>query len=485
MLSQSSANQNARWFKLAVSGLLAFQGAIATIAITEFVATTPGTNLLRVATAQDEGRTAESIYRQAAPAVVYIETDQGTGSGVIIESSGLIATNAHVLEGARRIRVELRDGRKFEAKPVSMGRENCLDLALLQIKATNLPKLKFAPPGSVQPGQQVFAIGYPRGIKPSSITQGIVSNVHQQYGLVQTDTTLIPGNSGGALLNSRGELVAINTKKGMGADTGMNLAVSADKVKSLIQAYMQGVSPTIGRYVIPGTPPVGQPVAQSLSISGNIVSGKLQAGSGLVCADESQANLYTFQGQAYDPVMLEMSSPEVGSTMLLLGPDGEVIAEGSVNNPNQVARIIEELPVTGTYTLIANSTKAIASAQYRLQATTPLLVKRDRLDRSTEACMEDGSPCRSYVFSGRANQDVVIALHQFEFDPFLVVMDMKGNVIVQGKASRQGTVKVSLPQNGSYKLVVSTVNPKDRGQFIVSVHAMPKSPQSSQVSRNQ
>ena len=343
------------------SGLLVVQAAIGTAAISEFVATLPGVSPSHAAHAQDGGGSADAIYRKAAPAVAYIRAElsdgYSTGSGVLIDANGLIITNAHVIAGSKKITVELHDGRKFEAKVVSQGHKNCLDLALLKIEGSNLPKVNFSKVDSLQKGERVFAIGYPQGIQPSAITQGIVSNVYLEPGMIQTDTTLIPGNSGGALLNDRGELVGINTLKGMDTQAGMNFAITSDKVQDLLLALKQGASPAIGQYLIPPRLSTNVALMQPLQLGSDPVSDRLRSGSIQACGDGSRVNLYTFQGNAYQPVMLSMSSTEIGSYLVLLGPNGERVATSNVRDRNQLARILQTLPATGTYTLLANAAK--------------------------------------------------------------------------------------------------------------------------------
>ncbi|GAB1543789.1 hypothetical protein NUACC21_64650 [Scytonema sp. NUACC21] len=451
--------------------LLVIPGAIATTIISEFAFTS---NYLgdNAAYAQKADGSAQEVYEKASSAIVYVETDKGTGSGVIVDSSGLTVTNAHLVAGVKSITVELQNGKKYQADVVFQGSSECLDLALLQIRGQNrLPKLNFASLSAVRKGQQVFAIGYPRGIKPSSITQGIVSNIYTELGFIQTDANLNPGNSGGALLNSQGELLGINTKK-IDADTnGMNLAISSEKVQTFILAYKQGLSPSIGQLLIPVAQQNNSLLAQKLAFNGVENKDKIQVGGNLVCADRSRANIYTFEGKADEPIMIEMFSQEIGSYLALLAPNGEMIANGGSEGRNKIARISTNLPQTGTYTLIANSLNPQEIGTYYLRATNPLLVQQDKLDRNTPACLKDGSPCRTYMFSGKENQNITIQLERFEFDPYLFIVDSDGNIINEGKVERQASVSMKLPRNDNYKLVVSTANSQDRGQFFLLVYS--------------
>lgn len=156
---------------------------------------------------------------------------QSLGSGVIVSKDGLILTNNHVVNGATQIQVTLSDGRSMEAKLV--GTDPGVDLALLQIKANDLPAITWADSSKAEVGEWVLAIGAPFGLK-SSVTVGIVSakgrsdvgiNLFEDF--IQTDAAINPGNSGGALVNSQGELVGINTAifSQSGGSVGIGFAI--------------------------------------------------------------------------------------------------------------------------------------------------------------------------------------------------------------------------------------------------------------------
>ncbi len=476
-------SQSSKLVRLALTGLIATQAAIATTVISEFALTTPGIDSTHAALAKNDQLSAQDVYRKASPAVVYVEAEgdneRFSGSGVIIDANGLIVTNAHVVEGARQVTVELADGRKFSAKVVSEGDPDCLDLALLKIQATKLPTVSFAAANSVRKGQDAFAIGYPKGVKPSSITRGGISNVFSDRGEIQTDTTLNHGNSGGALLNDRGELVGINTRGETDA-AQMNTAIAADRVQALLQALKQGISPVIGQYLIPGNASADTPVAKPLSLI-KPQQGQLKRSNSHMCVDGRRTDLYTFEGDVDQPIMLKMVSAEMGSFLAVIAPDGQLVAQtgGDRNRPVGIA---VNLPQRGTYTIIATSTRPEQAGQYQLQASTPLLIEESRLTLS-DARRLNGSAYRNYVFSGKAGQTIEIMLHEFEFDPFLAVVDPNGKVVAQGTAQRQDIVTVKLPQDGQYTLVVSTVKPGDRGKFFLSVHPSTET-QPSQVSQN-
>ncbi|MDR1515004.1 MAG: Do family serine endopeptidase [Synergistaceae bacterium] len=159
---------------------------------------------------------------------------RGKGSGFIVDKKGYILTNNHVAEGADKITVTLLDGRHFEAKLV--GRDPTFDLAVIQIKAENLPTLPLGDSDTAEIGEWVVAIGNPLGFE-NTVTAGVISgknrtlqasNINFQ-GFMQTDASINPGNSGGPLINLRGEVVAINTAivpyaQGIGFAVPINMA---------------------------------------------------------------------------------------------------------------------------------------------------------------------------------------------------------------------------------------------------------------------
>ena len=165
------------------------------------------------------------------------------GSGVIISEDGYIVTNNHVIDGATKLRVKLNDGRIFDGKLI--GKDSATDLALLKIEAKDLPTLAFGSSDALRLGEWVLAIGSPFDLQ-STITAGIVSAKARQLGaipndfriesFIQTDAAVNPGNSGGALVNTRGELVGINTliKSQTGSYVGYSFAVPESIVRKVV-----------------------------------------------------------------------------------------------------------------------------------------------------------------------------------------------------------------------------------------------------------
>ena len=213
----------------------------------------------------------EVLAQRAAPAVVQIITsgygpvrgiDPSTatrskqrsgGSGVILDPNGYIITNAHVVEGARRVQVLLASRRSTESEPQSIlrpraklrdarivGLDDETDLAVLRIDEVDLPYLELGDSDTVRQGQLVFAFGSPLGLD-NSVTMGVVSSAARQLQpdhpmiYIQTDTAINPGNSGGPLLNAEGEVIGINTLifTQSGGNEGVGFAAPSNIVRTV------------------------------------------------------------------------------------------------------------------------------------------------------------------------------------------------------------------------------------------------------------
>jgi len=192
------------------------------------------------------------------------------GSGVIINSSGLIVTNRHVIKGADEIKVVLNDRREFDAKIVITDEKT--DLAFLRIKPekNNLPTLKLADSDKLAVGDLVLAIGNPFGVG-QTVTSGIVSGLARTRitgtglaSFIQTDAAINPGNSGGALIGMDGKLVGINTAiySKSGGSQGIGFAIPSNMVRAVIA----GISKN-GKLVRPWLGVQGQTVTQDIASS--------------------------------------------------------------------------------------------------------------------------------------------------------------------------------------------------------------------------
>lgn len=167
------------------------------------------------------------------------QIQQGVGSGFITSTDGRIITNAHVVDGADRVQVTLKDGRSFEGEVV--GADPITDIAVIDIDAQDLPTVAVSNSDQLQPGEWVVAIGNPLGLD-STVTAGIVSatgRTSREVGVpdkrvdfIQTDAAINPGNSGGPLLNLSGEVVGVNTAIIQGAQ-GLGFAIPINTVERI------------------------------------------------------------------------------------------------------------------------------------------------------------------------------------------------------------------------------------------------------------
>ena len=223
--------------------------------------------------------TPREVATLAVPSVVAINTTQstvnffgqametmGAGSGVLIRKDGYIATNNHVVAGSSKIKVRLFDGREFAAKLI--GRDPDHDLAVIKIDSdTDLPFVEMADSDTVQVGDMAIAIGNPLGELEGTLTVGYISALHRTitvtdasgrdpltlFDMIQTDAAINAGNSGGALMNDRGQLIGINSAKNAGEGVeGIGFAIPTNVVEPIVtmlveQGYISG-RPSLGVY---------------------------------------------------------------------------------------------------------------------------------------------------------------------------------------------------------------------------------------------
>ncbi len=292
--------------------------------------------------------TITGIYAAASPAVVEIETSQGTGtrgfsmggqgSGFVVDSSGTILTNNHVVDGATSVDVVFYDGSTQTGTVV--GKDAVDDLAVVKVNSlpSGITPLVLVESNSVKPGQTAIAIGSPYGLT-NSIAVGVVSGLNRRVsgssltGMIQTDANIQPGNSGGPLLNSLGQVIGINTAfEGQG--TGIGFAVpSSIAIKALpdIKAGVQiqrawlgisgldltptnaqsiGLSVNQGVYVV--TDVAGGPAEKAgLKASGSDQNGNPSKGGDIITAIDGKPVKSVTDIQTY------LASRKVGDTVSL------------------------------------------------------------------------------------------------------------------------------------------------------------------------
>jgi len=291
-----------------------------------------------------------AIYKRVLPSVVNITSttlvfnffygtvpQQGQGSGFVLDKAGHVLTNYHVVEGANRgIKVMLSNKRNYDAKVV--GTDSVHDLALLQIDAPNLEPVTLADSSGLSVGQKVYAIGNPFGLS-GTMTRGIISSIRSIRGsggapiedAIQTDAAINPGNSGGPLLNSRGEVIGINTmiaSNGADQSSGIGFAIPINTAKAVLAdltRYGRVKRPSMG--IVSYS--IGPDLAQQMGLAadyGVLVEKVVPGGAA------ERAGIRGGNQQAY-----------VGNTPIMLGGDLIVAIDGQeVTDPQDINAMMDK-----------------------------------------------------------------------------------------------------------------------------------------------
>jgi S1-C subfamily serine protease len=291
-----------------------------------------------------------AVYKRVVPSVVNITSRQvvfnffygavpqeGQGSGFILDRTGHVLTNFHVIEGANRgIDVQLSNKHHYTAKVI--GTDKVHDLALLQIDAPSLEPVTLADSSQLAVGQKVYAIGNPFGLG-GTMTRGIISSIRTLGGAggshiedaIQTDAAINPGNSGGPLLNSHGEVIGINTmiaSNGADQSSGIGFAIPINTAKAVLSdltRFGRVKRPSLGivSYAI------GPDLAQQMGLAaeyGVLIQKVIPGGAA------ERAGLHGGNEEAY-----------VGNTRILLGGDLIVGIDGhEVTDPQDIASVLEK-----------------------------------------------------------------------------------------------------------------------------------------------
>jgi S1-C subfamily serine protease len=290
-----------------------------------------------------------AVYKRVLPSVVNITSRQvvfnffygtvpqeGQGSGFILDKTGHVLTNFHVVEGANRgVQVMLSNKATYAAKIV--GTDKVHDLALLQINAPNLQPVTLANSSDLSVGQEVYAIGNPFGLN-GTMTRGIISSIRSIRSAdgapiedaIQTDAAINPGNSGGPLLNSHGEVIGINTMILSNADqnAGIGFAIPINTAKAVLSdltRYGRVKRPSLGivSYAI------GPDLAEQMGLAadyGVLIQRVIPGGAA------ERAGLHGGNEQAY-----------VGNTPIMLGGDLIVGIDGhQVTDPQDISSIMDK-----------------------------------------------------------------------------------------------------------------------------------------------
>ena len=290
-----------------------------------------------------------AVYKKGLPSVVNITSksvafnffygqvpQEGQGSGFILDKAGHVLTNFHVIADANRIEVKTSDKRTYKATIV--GQDRTHDLALLQINAPNLQPVTLSDSSDLAVGQKVYAIGNPFGLN-GTMTRGIISSIRSIKGpegspiedAIQTDAAINPGNSGGPLLNSRGEVIGINTLIATGGaeqSSGIGFAIPINTAKAVLgdlTRYGRVRRPSLGIVSLP----IGPDLADQMGLaaaSGVLVQRVVPGGA----AD--RAGIHGGSEQAY-----------LGNMAILLGGDLIVAIDGrEINDTSDISTVMEK-----------------------------------------------------------------------------------------------------------------------------------------------
>ncbi len=358
----------------------------------------------------------DPFFRQFFGGVPREQVQRSLGSGVIVDPSGLVVTNNHVIEGASAVKISLADKREFEAEIVLKDERS--DLTILHIKGANerFPVLEFGNSDELQVGDVVLAIGDPFGVG-QTVTHGIVSAVARtQVGIsdyrffIQTDAAINPGNSGGALVDANGRLVGINTAiySRSGGSQGIGFAIPANMVRVVVASARGGSGavkrPWLGAKLQEVTPEIAESLGlkrPSGALVANVSSGGPAARAGIKTGDliVSIDGTLIEDPNAFD---YRFATKALGGTAQLgLVRQGKEVAvpvalQGLPDTPRNEVEIRGRSPFLGV---------TVASL-------SPALADELRLDPQTEGvvvtAVADNSPARSVGFQ---KGDIVVSVN--------------------------------------------------------------------------
>ena len=383
---------------------------------------------------------------------------RGLGSGVIVSADGYILTNHHVIDGAEEIRVELNDNRTLGAKVV--GSDPPSDLAVLKVDAQGLPVLPLGDSDRVRVGDIVLAVGNPLGVG-QTVTMGIISAKGRSTGLsdgsfedfLQTDAPINQGNSGGALVNTNGELVGINSQilSPSGGNIGIGFSIPANMARSVMDQLIKGGRVRRGMLGVT-IQQVTPDLASSLGLSdarGTIVS-SVQPGSPAERAGLRRGDVITAINGA--PVS---DSNSLRNQVARIQPGTDVTLTISRDNREQQVRVtLGELPADKSRTAAADSGSATDPGKLGIsvEPLTPALASRLDLPSSAQGLVvtsvDPGGPAAE---AGIREGDLIDEVNR---QPARSVADL------QAAVQRAGTKPLLLLVNRRGDSLFLTVRPR-------------------------
>jgi Do/DeqQ family serine protease len=344
------------------------------------------------------------------------QMQRSLGSGVMVDASGLVVTNNHVIEGADQVKVSLADKREFEAEIVL--KDSRTDLAVLRLKdgREKFPTLDFANSDELLVGDVVLAIGNPFGVG-QTVTHGIVSALARtQVGItdyqffIQTDAPINPGNSGGALVDMTGRLVGVNTAifSRSGGSQGIGFAIPANMVRVVVASARSGGKavkrPWLGARLQAVTPEIAETLGLRLpngALVANVAPNSPAARAGLKLSDL----IVAIDGQTVDdPNAFDYrfaTRPLGGSTQVDVQRGGKIV---------KLTIPLETAPDTGRDEIVIKSRSPFQGA--RVANISPAVAEELRLDANTDGVVvTDLAEDSTAASVGFQKGDIIVAVN--------------------------------------------------------------------------
>lgn len=380
------------------------------------------------------------------------EVPRGVGSGFILSADGYVMTNAHVVQGADDITVTLTDRREFKGKLIGSDRRT--DVAIVKIEAAGLPFVKIGDSNKLRVGEWVIAIGSPFGLE-NTVTAGIVSAKARETGeylpFIQTDVAVNPGNSGGPLINMRGEVVGINSQifTTSGSFAGISFAIPIDEAMRVADQLRATGKVTRGRIGVQ-IGPVTREVAEGIGLSkaqGALVS-RIESGTpaekaGLEAGDvilrfdgkliESQTDLPRLVGATKPGSRVPMQVWRKGKTVELTITVAEMEPDAPARRPDQTPRGGQAANALGLTVSDVPADK----------------LKEMRVRSAVQVDAVSGAAARVGLQQG----DLIVAVNNIEvqnarqFNEFVAKLDAKRNVVLLVRRGDQSNFIVIRPQD--------------------------------------
>jgi Do/DeqQ family serine protease len=359
---------------------------------------------------------ADPFFRQFFGGMPREQVERSLGSGVIVDASGLVVTNYHVIEGASQVKVALSDKRELDADIVLKDQRS--DLAVLRIKGASerFPTLEFANSDELQVGDIVLAIGDPFGVG-QTVTHGIVSAVARtQVGnsdyqfFIQTDAAINPGNSGGALVDVNGRLVGINSEiySRSGGSEGIGFAIPANMVRVVVASAESGSGLVKRAWLGAKLQAVTPEIADSLGLKhpgGALVASVSSGGPAARAGIKTGDLIVTIDGMIVD-------DPNAFDYRFATKPIGGTAQIGIMRQGKEVvvAVPLESLPDTPRHEVEIKGQSPFVGAT--VTTLSPALADELRLDPQTQGVVvtgvADGSPAQSIGFQ---KGDIVVSVN--------------------------------------------------------------------------